>query len=81
MRDVLVTLKEKSGRVSTTDEKKRCDTMKKWHWDVQTHACRVCIPLCTARCGVKPSLATTRYPRASLVEVESTLSYRVLRED
>ena len=50
-------------------------------WDVRTHARRVCMPLCTARCAMKQSLATTRYPCASLVEVESTLSYRVLCKD
>ena len=83
MPDVLVTLQQKSAGVCTTDGKKRCDTMKKWHWDARTHARRVCMPLCTARCGVKQSLATTRYPLpcARSVEVESTLSYRVLCED
>ena len=75
------TTTKKSAGVSTTDEKKRCDTMKKWHWDVRTHARRVCMPLCTARRGVRQSLATTRYPCASLLEVELTLSYLVLLKD
>ena len=62
MPDVLVTLQQKlAGGVSTTEEKKRCDTMKKSHWHVRTHARRVCMPLCTARCGVQQSLAKTRY--------------------
>ena len=81
MPDVLVTLQQKSAGVSMADEKKRCDTMKKWHWDVRTHARRLCMPLFTARCGVKQSLASTRCPCASLVEVESTLACRVLCED
>ena len=81
MPDVLVTLQQKPAGMSTTDEKKRCDTTKKLHWDVRTYARRVCMPPCTARCGVKQILATTRCPCASLVKVESALSYRVLWED
>ena len=38
MPDVLVALQPKSAGANTTDEKMRCDTVKKWHWDVRTHA-------------------------------------------
>ena len=50
MPDVLVTKQKKSAGVGATDEKKRYDT----------HARRVCMPLCTASCVVKQSLASTR---------------------
>ena len=47
----------------------------------RTDARTLCMPLRIARCVVKQSLATTRYPCPGRVKVESTLSDRVLCED